>query len=879
MAIQPKKKKVNYEENFSNEINDLVTYIVNEVSTNIAFDEITPEIFVMSALEKQDSLLYKSVNGFLTGRDISAIRDEIYNYVTEGNLDVVRPGRKINYSENLKNYFFKANEIIRELGVPLVTSDVVLLALMRGEKSTSRLKKLFTERGYTKEVAFEMSSRMRDAIKAIKVIDKEAEVPVEDEAEDDVPEQQSSLGAFLSGLSSTLGIPMTSGVTVAVVDGSQFVGFDELMEAHDKQEEEKRSKSRKKDRSPVPYFTCINEEAELGILKPLVGREKEIDLIAKALARRDNNNVAIVGNAGVGKSAIVNGLARMVEYGNAPASFRNAEFWRLDLVEFLSGVSFKGQLQSRVSEVIESVMDDDRKILVFDCIRDWDTEMSDYDLVLCLKPMFESRLVKTIVVGSLKSYTKVFEKMGMFSKIEVAEPTEKECVEIIHQTKSPYESYHHVAYEDDAIEACVRLAKRYVTEKSLPASAFEILDEAGASKRLQAGNTDRVNELQNDLYELNSMREAEVLSDNFEEVKNLDTYIDEAKKNLAKEIDKQKRANKIYAVTEEDIYNSVSDHTGVPVSKVSTTDLQVLSKLDEKMKTAIVGQDEAISIVTKAIKRNKIGVSNEGKPMLTCLCIGSTGCGKTLLAKILAKEVFGSEKDLVRFDMSEYADKTSVNKLIGSSAGYVGYDDGGLLTNAIKKKKHAVLLVDEIEKAADEVYNLFLQVMDEGFLTDNTGTKVDFRNTIIIMTSNIGVKDALNSKPMGYNADVNADKKSIIEREMKKKFPPEFINRLDEIVYFNTLSDDNLLSICSLELDKVRRRFANAGFNIIYDEHVPKYIFDGIQKEKEYGARPIARKILRDVENVITDLVVETGGEKKTFDVNVVDGKLEIIPS
>jgi ATP-dependent Clp protease ATP-binding subunit ClpC len=385
-----------------------------------------------------------------------------------------------------------------------------------------------------------------------------------------------------------------------------------------------------------------------------------------------------------------------------------------------------------------------------------------------------------------------------------------------------------------------------------------------------------VREAMGEVSELSSLRDAEVYSDNMEEAKIISEYINDAKVNLSKEIEKAKRNKKNYCVTDYDICQLIAERTGIPVTKIKSSESESVSKIDQFLKEKIVGQDEAIDTVARAIKRSRVGLSNPDRPILSCMCIGNTGCGKTLLAKTLALEMFGDEKSLIRFDMSEYADSTSVNKLIGSSAGYVGYKEGGLLTEAVKKRKYSVLLIDEIEKANEEVFNLFLQILDEGMLTDNTGYKVDFRNTIIILTSNVGAKRAANEKTIGFDADNADNKRSIIEKELKNKFPPEFINRIDEIVYFNQLTDENLRKIVVLEIEKLKKRLSELKYGFNYDDSVVDFIYGIAVKDKEFGARPIARAVRNEIEYRITDEILKAEHGRKEFTAHVADSAIFI---
>ena len=425
------------------------------------------------------------------------------------------------------------------------------------------------------------------------------------------------------------------------------------------------------------------------------------------------------------------------------------------------------------------------------------------------------------------------------------------------------------------------LAEKYITDRNLPDSAIDVLDEAGSysSALYNPNDNNEVKELQNKLSELR---------DTITNCKRKDDYnkADELSKeekslsnqliNKVKELDKIRRENP-NVITKDNIYNIVSSKTGIPINKLSVNDKKKIATMADRLKSEVIGQDDAINTICQSIKRNRVGLQNS-KCVFSALTVGTSGVGKTLIAKKLAKELFGSEKALVRFDMSEYNDKTSVNKLIGSNPGYVGYDEGGQLTEIIKNKKYCVILLDEIEKADPEIYNIFLQVLDEGFLTDNTGQKIDFKNTIILFTSNVGTKIANDfAKGLAFDSDPSANKKRLLSKELKKKFPPEFLNRLDNVIYFNNLSNDDLSKIVELELNKLQEKMNKMEFKIEYKPSVIDYILNIVKDEKDYGARPIIRAIQDEIENKITDMIIENDySSGQIFYVEINDNDLNI---
>ena len=877
MATQPIKNSANYEKFFSNEIKNLLKNFVGPLVRDfIPAPAVTPEAFFIAALANTDCMLYKVLNGYLTTLKITEIHDALFLYTQDKfAATAVRPNRQIDYSPELKALFQRANAERADMGAEFITSDHVLLAVLNDKSTTQeKLVQLFSKEALTYSVAKNLSEKMHEATMSLAQLPDDDAIRenyfagVDPASEDDDETSLTIIGTIPDGFNPNELIGKLKGI------------FSQAGE-EEKTSGKKSSSSNNPNKAPQ-YSVCLNDLAEKDEIDPIIGREKEIDTIIKVLERRKCNNAILVGESGVGKTAIVEGLARQIVDGNAPASIKDCKIFRLNASDMMAGTQFRGMFEERLSSFIKEINKIKGAILFIDNIHSIfnDRQKADYDFSGIFQTLFNESKIKVIATITPKGYHTTFENDGelnrKFQKVTIEKPSIEDSIEILNNNKQYYEKYHGVVYSEDAIKACVTLAARYVTDRNLPSSAMDIMDEAGADKKIELLEPESVRKKRNAIVLYKREKDALIKEDNITNAVDIDRKINGLKIDIAQAMDAHNdpRKEKDNVITVEDVYHTVSEHTGIPVQKINVSEKKFLSKIDKILKECIIGQDEAIDTVSRAIKRNKVGLAPANRPIFSCICIGSTGTGKTLLAKKLAQEIFGDEKYLVRFDMSEYSDKTAVNKLIGASAGYVGYSEGGLLTEAIKNKKHAVLLIDEIEKANDEIFNLFLQVLDEGCLTDNTGHKVDFRNVILIMTSNVGAKKAAAEKGIGFIVDDNVNKKDIIEKELKNKFPPEFINRLDEIVYFNTLTDDNLKAIIRLEIGKLQKKLAEIGHKFEYDDEVVEYIFNIISKQKEFGARPILRTIQSEIENRITDLILENEYTEHTFKAKIVEKKL-----
>ncbi len=833
---QPIKNIVNYEKYFSKELTDLLTYIKEDLIKTFPIASIPMEMFFAAALSMQDSMLYKVVNSYLNTFSISNLENKFNSVLQEKSLTTIKPGRTIEYSQELKNLFNKSYSECLKQNVSYITSDHVLLALLNNENiNENKSKSFFLSESVNYDIVSEYSSKIHEITDAVLKNDN-----TETEETNDEPV-----------------------LVKTFVINSQ----DDLEQLKEKLLKKKETPSKKsKEKNSVQYCTNLNDLAKDGNINDIVGRDKEIYQIVKVLNRKEANNILLIGETGVGKTAIIEGVAHRIQNGLALSTICDKTILRLNISEMMGGTQFRGIFEERFSSLFKDLKKRENTILFIDNFHKFSSERKDeeFNITTLLLPYLQETSVNVIISSTYDGYRKSLEKnhelLRRFQKIDILPPTKEECKNILMYQKEFYEKHHNVTFSEEVIDTILTLSKRYITDRNLPISAIDIMDEIGSQKNIERYETEDIKNKRTELREIIK---------NGDKDKELDVRLELTK------LQNTKKEKESFEITNEDVYNAIASHTNLPINKINTSEKHAISSIDKILNSMIIGQENAIKEVSQAIKRSKVGLSPQNKPIASFLCIGNTGVGKTLMAKILAKEIFGDEKYLVRFDMSEYADKTSVNKLIGSSAGYVGYQEGGLLTEAVKNKKHCVLLIDEIEKADEQVYNIFLQILDDGFLTDNTGNKVDFTNTIILLTSNVGTKQASESRSIGFGGSDDENKREIIEKELKKKFPPEFINRLSDVVYFNSLTEDNLKKIIQIELDKLNKRLIDIKYTLKYSDDVINYILNYIKKDIEYGARPILRAIQELIENKITDLLLDNDyKEWYEFNVNIIDNEI-----
>lgn len=667
--------------------------------------------------------------------------------------------------------------------------------------------------------------------------------------------------------------------------------MNDLMDDDDKMMS-KKQKSTGDSTTPVldNFSRDLNKLAEDGKLDPVIGRDREILRIAQILSRRKKNNPIIVGEPGCGKTAIVEGLAMKIVSGECPRNLLDKRLVNLDLTSVVAGTKYRGQFEERMKVIIEELQANPNIIVFIDEIHTLvgsGNSAGSMDGSNIFKPALARGEVQVIGATTLDEFRKNIEKDGAlerrFQKVVVEPSSVVETIQILKNVRDKYETYHKVTYSDEVIETCVKLADRYITDREFPDKAFDILDEVGARMQTELKVPEVVEELKRKAAEIKQQKIDVVKKQNYEqaaqlrdkEKKVLDKLEDEKRK-FEEQMSKDKQK-----VTLEDVYDVVSNMTKIPVNKMSVDDTKALLNLDKHIVGTVIGQDAAVIKVAKSIKRNRLGIKDPNRPIGSFVFLGSTGVGKTHLAKQLAKEMFGSEEALIRVDMSEYQEKHTVSKLVGAPPGYVGYEEGGLLTEKVKNKPYSVILFDEVEKAHKDVFTVLLQILDDGHVTDSLGRKINFKNTLIILTSNLGVKklqDFGTGIGFGTNAYSNEEaKKDILMKEMKNFFSPEFINRIDDTIVFNSLSQDDIKKITDIELKKLMKRLDDMKYKITYDESLVEYIAK-IGYDELYGARPMKRAIQDKVEDllseeVLTDKIVEG----KSYVIKVEDETVKVV--
>ncbi len=633
------------------------------------------------------------------------------------------------------------------------------------------------------------------------------------------------------------------------------------------------NKPAKKSKTPVldNFGRDLTEMAEEGKLDPVVGREKEIERVSQILSRRKKNNPLLIGEPGVGKSAIAEGLALRIIQKKVSRILYGKRVVTLDLASLVAGTKYRGQFEERMKAVMNELEKNDDIILFIDEIHTIvgaGGATGSLDASNMFKPALARGEIQCIGATTLDEYRQYIEKDGAlerrFQKVIVEPTSVEETITILNNIKGKYEDHHNVIYTPEAIEACVTLTNRYMSERFLPDKAIDALDEVGS--RVHITNIDvpkQILDLERQLEEVRELKNSVVKRQKYEEAAKLRDDEKRIEKELAiaqEQWEEESKTNRIQ-VTEDNVADVVSMMTGIPVNRIAQTESNKLAKLPELIKGKVIGQDEAVNKIAKSIQRNRAGLKDPNRPIGSFIFLGQTGVGKTQLAKVIARELFDSEDALIRIDMSEYMEKFAISRLVGAPPGYVGYEEGGQLTEKVRRKPYSVVLLDEIEKAHPDVFNMMLQVLDDGFLTDSLGRKIDFRNTIIIMTSNIGarqLKDFGQGVGFGTSAKLSQAEdhaKGVIENALKKAFAPEFLNRIDDVVVFNALEKEHIDQIINIELEKLYKRILDLGYTLKLSEKAINFIADkGF--DKQFGARPLKRAIQKYVEDALAEEII-----------------------
>jgi ATP-dependent Clp protease ATP-binding subunit ClpC len=649
--------------------------------------------------------------------------------------------------------------------------------------------------------------------------------------------------------------------------------FEDEKRSYSSSQQRAKQSGNVKSKTPVldNFGRDITKLAESGSLDPIVGREDEIERVSQILSRRKKNNPILIGEPGVGKTAIVEGLALRIVQRKVSRVLFDKRVISLDLAALVAGTKYRGQFEERMKAIMNELEKNRDVILFIDEIHTIvgaGGASGSLDASNIFKPALARGELQCIGASTLDEYRMYIEKDGAldrrFQKVMVDPPTVDETIQILANIKSKYEEYHNVSYSDDAIEACVKLSDRYMTDRLLPDKAIDVMDEVGARVHLKNINVPQnILELEKQIEDIKQEKNKVVKSQRFEEA----AALRDTEKRLGEELDKAKgqweeeSKHKRYPIDEENIAEVVSMMTGIPVKRMVQAETEKLRKMADDMREMVIGQPDAISKVVKAIQRNRVGLKDPKKPIGTFIFLGPTGVGKTELARSIARYMFDSEDALIRIDMTEYMEKFTVSRLIGAPPGYVGYEEGGQLTEKVRRKPYSVILLDEIEKAHPDIYNILLQVLDDGQLTDGLGRKVDFKNTLIIMTSNIGARqlkefgDGVGFATAARQQNQEENNKAVIEKALKRTFSPEFLNRIDDVVIFNSLDKDNIFQIIDILMKGVLKRLTTLGFSLEITAAAKDFIADK-GYDIQFGARPLHRAIQKYLEDPLAEEIL-----------------------
>ena len=814
---------------FTPRVSDIITYSKEE-AIRLKNSYIGPEHLLLGLLREGEGKAIEVL--FNLQIDLKQLKIEIENKLNDVQDNELPFNENINFNDVASRILKLCILEARQMKCEAVDSEHILLAIMR--QKNNKASQLLEEHEVTYEKIMEALTLQPDAPRAGLGFDED-----EDEEDD-------------RGMLQRPQNPQGQG------GNSQ----------------QTRTTQQKKTANDTPildnFGTDLTRAAEEGKLDPVVGREKEIERVAQILSRRKKNNPVLIGEPGVGKSAIVEGLALRIVEKKVSRILFNKRVMTLDMASVVAGTKYRGQFEERIRSIIKELQKNPDIILFIDEIHTLvgaGSAAGSMDAANMLKPALARGEIQCIGATTLDEYRKNIEKDGAlerrFQKIIVEPTTPEETLQILRNIKDRYEDHHNVTYTDAALEACVKLADRYITDRFFPDKAIDALDEAGSRVHLiNIAAPKEIEEQEKLIDEMKNRKNEAVRLQNFElaasyrdKEKELSAQLDIMKENWEKSLKENRET-----VDDEQIANVVSMMSGVPVQKMAQAEGIRLMGMKDDLMSKVIGQDKAIETLVKAIRRSRIGLKDPNRPIGTFMFLGPTGVGKTHLAKELAKFMFGSPDALIRVDMSEYMEKFTVSRLVGAPPGYVGYEEGGLLTEKVRRKPYSIVLLDEIEKAHPDVFNILLQVLDEGHLTDTNGRTVDFKNTIVIMTSNVGTRQLKDfGKGIGFTSGQTENMKDysrgIITKALNKQFAPEFLNRLDEIINFDQLEMDSLIKIVDIELEGLYKRVETIGYKLVMDDEARKFIANK-GYDIQYGARPLKRAIQTHVEDALAEVIL-----------------------
>ena len=814
------------DDNFSPRVKDVITYSKEE-ALRLGHDFIGTEHLMLGILRDGNGKAITILNNLLIDLDHLRKKVEILSPANP-NVEISNDKKNLHLTRQaeraLKTTFLEA-KVFQSTSI---STEHLVLCILRNENdpTTKLLHRLKIDYNVVKEQYLNMT-------------------PTEDDFTDNLPKNESSYGDDTGN-----------------DDGLKEASFNNPA-----------NKTNKKSKTPVldNFGRDLTEMAEQGKLDPVVGREKEIERVSQILSRRKKNNPLLIGEPGVGKSAIAEGLALRIIQKKVSRILFGKRVVTLDLASLVAGTKYRGQFEERMKAVMNELEKNDDIILFIDEIHTIvgaGGATGSLDASNMFKPALSRGEIQCIGATTLDEYRQYIEKDGAlerrFQKVIVEPTSVEETITILNNIKNKYEDHHSVIYTDEAIEACVKLTNRYMSERFLPDKAIDALDEAGS--RVHITNIDvpkQILELERQLEEIRELKNSVVKKQKYEEAARLRDDEKRIEKDLAiaqEQWDEDSKNNRI-RVTEDNVADVVSMMTGIPVNRIAQTESNKLAHLPELIKGKVIGQDEAVNKIARSIQRNRAGLKDPNRPIGSFIFLGQTGVGKTQLAKVIARELFDSEDALIRIDMSEYMEKFAISRLIGAPPGYVGYEEGGQLTEKVRRKPYAVVLLDEIEKAHPDVFNMMLQVLDDGYLTDSLGRKIDFKNTIIIMTSNVGARQLKDfGQGVGFGtaaklSQAHDNSKSIIENALKKTFAPEFLNRIDDVIVFNALEKEHIDLIIEIELKKLYERVGELGYTLKLSDVARAFIAEkGF--DKQFGARPLKRAIQKYVEDSLAEEII-----------------------